>query len=99
MSVSGAEDFFGAGRPGLLRPTILGRLTHGVGLSISPSGSPLTTLSGGRQQQQLKLATHMAEREESHVLRRTHGTAFPHLADVDQTLELLDRLVDSQARR
>ena len=92
MSVSEAEDFFGAGEARTpAAHTILGRLTD-VGLGYLTIGQPLTTLSGG-ERQRLKLATHMAEKGGIYVLDEpTNGL---HLADVDQLLELLDRLVDS----
>ncbi|MGK5552298.1 ATP-binding cassette domain-containing protein [Actinomadura kijaniata] len=92
MSVSEAEEFFGAGEartPAAHR--ILGRLAD-VGLGYLTVGQPLTTLSGG-ERQRLKLATHMAEKGGVYVL--DEPTAGLHLADVEQLLGLLDRLVDS----
>jgi len=92
MPVSQAEEFFGAG--GASTPAahaILGRLAD-VGLGYLSLGQPLTTLSGG-ERQRLKLATHMAERGSIYVL--DEPTAGLHLADVEQLLGLLDRLVDS----
>ncbi len=92
MPVSEAEEFFGAG--GASTPAahaILGRLAD-VGLGYLSLGQPLTTLSGG-ERQRLKLATHMAERGSIYVL--DEPTAGLHLADVEQLLGLLDRLVDS----
>ncbi|WP_189133173.1 ATP-binding cassette domain-containing protein [Wenjunlia tyrosinilytica] len=92
MSVTEAEEFFGAGEAGT--PTahrILGRLAD-VGLGYLSLGQPLTTLSGG-ERQRLKLATHMAEKGGVYVL--DEPTAGLHLADVEQLLGLLDRLVDS----
>ncbi|MFI8828141.1 ATP-binding cassette domain-containing protein [Streptomyces sp. NPDC053431] len=92
MSVSEAERFFGAGEartPAAHR--ILERLAD-VGLGYLSLGQPLTTLSGG-ERQRLKLATHMGEKGGVYVL--DEPTAGLHLADVEQLLGLLDRLVDS----
>ncbi|WP_328675517.1 excinuclease ABC subunit UvrA [Streptomyces sp. NBC_00322] len=92
MSVTEAEEFFGAGEartPAAHR--ILGRLAD-VGLGYLNIGQPLTTLSGG-ERQRLKLATHIAEKGGVYVL--DEPTAGLHLADVEQLLGLLDRLVDS----
>ncbi|MFF8592420.1 ATP-binding cassette domain-containing protein [Streptomyces sp. NPDC015220] len=92
MSVTEAEEFFGAGEartPAAHR--VLGRLAD-VGLGYLSLGQPLTTLSGG-ERQRLKLATHMAEKGGVYVL--DEPTAGLHLADVEQLLGLLDRLVDS----
>ncbi|MFG2943955.1 ATP-binding cassette domain-containing protein [Streptomyces adustus] len=92
MSVTEAEEFFGAGEaktPAAHR--ILGRLAD-VGLGYLSLGQPLTTLSGG-ERQRLKLATHMADKGGVYVL--DEPTAGLHLADVEHLLGLLDRLVDS----
>ena len=92
MSVSEAEEFFGAGEahtPAAHR--VLGRLAD-VGLGYLSLGQPLTTLSGG-ERQRLKLATHMAEK--GGVLVLDEPTTGLHLADIEQLLALLDRLVDS----
>lgn len=92
MSVTEAEEFFGAGEartPAAHR--ILERLAD-VGLGYLTIGQPLTTLSGG-ERQRLKLATHMAEKGGVYVL--DEPTAGLHLADVEHLLGLLDRLVDS----
>ncbi|TJZ57374.1 excinuclease ABC subunit UvrA [Streptomyces piniterrae] len=92
MSVTQAEEFFGAGdarTPAAHR--ILGRLAD-VGLGYLSLGQPLTTLSGG-ERQRLKLATHMAEKGGVYLL--DEPTTGLHLADVEQLLGLLDRLVDS----
>ena len=92
MPVTEAGEFFGAGeaRTPAAR-AILGRLAD-VGLGYLSLGQPLTTLSGG-ERQRLKLATHMAEKGGVYVL--DEPTAGLHLADVEQLLGLLDRLVDS----
>ncbi|MGP4113732.1 ATP-binding cassette domain-containing protein [Streptomyces sp. 4N509B] len=92
MSVSEAEEFFGSGEartPAAHR--ILERLVD-VGLGYLSLGQPLTTLSGG-ERQRLKLATHMAEKGGVYVL--DEPTTGLHLADVEQLLGLLDRLVES----
>ncbi|MFL5680994.1 MAG: ATP-binding cassette domain-containing protein, partial [Chloroflexota bacterium] len=92
MSVSEAREFFGAGdaRTPAAR-AILDRLAD-VGLGYLTIGQPLTTLSGG-ERQRLKLAARMAEKGAVYVL--DEPTAGLHLADVQQLLALLDRLVDS----
>jgi excinuclease UvrABC ATPase subunit len=92
MSVTEAEEFFGAGEAKTpAAHKILTRLAD-VGLGYLSLGQPLPTLSGG-ERQRLKLATHMAEKGEVYVL--DEPTAGLHLADVDQLLGLLGRLVDS----
>jgi excinuclease UvrABC ATPase subunit len=92
MSVSEAEEFFGAGEaPTPAAHGILGRLAD-VGLGYLSLGQPLTTLSGG-ERQRLKLATRMAEKGGVYVL--DEPTTGLHLADVEQLLGLIDRLVDS----
>ncbi|QZY27700.1 ATP-binding cassette domain-containing protein [Nocardioides coralli] len=92
MSVAEAESFFGEGdarTPAAHK--ILGRL-HDVGLGYVKLGQPLTTLSGG-ERQRLKLAVQMADKGDVYVL--DEPTTGLHLADVEQLLNLLDRLVDS----
>jgi excinuclease UvrABC ATPase subunit len=92
MSVTEAEQFFGAGEARTpAAHAILDRLAD-VGLGYLSLGQPLTTLSGG-ERQRLKLATHMAEKGGVYVL--DEPTTGLHLADVEQLLGLLDRLVDS----
>ncbi|GAA3855179.1 ATP-binding cassette domain-containing protein [Streptomyces sedi] len=92
MSVTEAEEFFGAGDARTpAAHTVLRRLVD-VGLGYLSLGQPLTTLSGG-ERQRLKLATHMGEKGGVYVL--DEPTTGLHLADVEQLLGLLDRLVDS----
>ncbi|MGW5054721.1 ATP-binding cassette domain-containing protein [Actinokineospora sp. NPDC004072] len=92
MSVTEAEEFFADGEAKLpAAHAILKRLVD-VGLGYLKLGQPLTTLSGG-ERQRLKLATHMAEKGGVYVL--DEPTTGLHLADVEQLLGLLDRLVDS----
>ena len=92
MSVAEAEEFFGDGEASTpAAHKILDRLAD-VGLGYLSLGQPLTTLSGG-ERQRLKLATRMAEKGEIYVL--DEPTTGLHLADVEQLLGLLDRLVDS----
>ena len=91
MPVIEAQEFFagGAARTPAAH-AILGRLAD-VGLGYLTIGQPLTTLSGG-ERQRLKLATHMAANGGIYVL--DEPTAGLHLADVEQLLGLLDRLVE-----
>ncbi|MFM9446441.1 ATP-binding cassette domain-containing protein [Streptomyces acidiscabies] len=92
MPVAEAAEFFATGEaktPAASR--VLGHLAD-VGLGYLTLGQPLTTLSGG-ERQRLKLATHMSDKGGVYVL--DEPTAGLHLADVEQLLALLDRLVDS----
>ncbi|WP_426499419.1 excinuclease ABC subunit UvrA [Streptomyces sp. D54] len=92
MSVSEAEEFFGSGDAAIpAAHKILDRLVD-VGLGYLSLGQPLTTLSGG-ERQRLKLATHMGDKGGVYVL--DEPTTGLHLADVEQLLGLLDRLVES----
>ncbi|MGP4096135.1 ATP-binding cassette domain-containing protein [Nonomuraea sp. KM90] len=92
MPVTEAAEFFGAGEARTpAAHAILTRLAD-VGLGYLSLGQPLTTLSGG-ERQRLKLATHMAEKGGVYVL--DEPTTGLHLADVEQLLGLLDRLVDA----
>jgi excinuclease ABC A subunit len=92
MPVTEAEEFLGAGEARTpAAHAILNRLAD-VGLGYLSLGQPLTTLSGG-ERQRLKLATRMAEKGAVYIL--DEPTAGLHLADVEQLLGLLDRLVDS----
>ncbi|MEA3217569.1 MAG: hypothetical protein QOJ19_3725, partial [Acidimicrobiia bacterium] len=91
MSVTEAQEFFGAGEAATpAAHKVLERLAD-VGLGYLALGQPLTTLSGG-ERQRLKLATHMAEKGGIYVL--DEPTSGLHLADVEQLLGLLDRLVE-----
>ena len=92
MPVTEAGEFFGAGEARTpAAHAILSRLAD-VGLGYLSLGQPLTTLSGG-ERQRLKLATHMGEKGGTYIL--DEPTTGLHLADVEQLLGLLDRLVDS----
>ncbi|WP_058044075.1 ATP-binding cassette domain-containing protein [Streptomyces roseifaciens] len=93
MPVADAEEFFGRGEARTpAAHTVLRRLLD-VGLGYLSLGQPLTTLSGG-ERQRLKLAVHLAD-EDSRVYVLDEPTTGLHLADVEQLLGLLDRLVDA----
>jgi excinuclease UvrABC ATPase subunit len=92
MSVAEAEEFFGSGEGALpAAHRFLARLLD-VGLGYVSLGQPLTTLSGG-ERQRLKLATHLGDKGGTYVL--DEPTTGLHLADVENLLALLDRLVDA----
>jgi excinuclease UvrABC ATPase subunit len=92
MPVTEATEFFGSGDAKVpAAHKILSRLAD-VGVGYLSLGQPLTTLSGG-ERQRLKLASHMGEKGGVYVL--DEPTSGLHLADVEQLLALLDRLVDS----
>ncbi|WP_158168082.1 ATP-binding cassette domain-containing protein [Mycolicibacterium smegmatis] len=92
MPVTEAVEFFGAGEAKVpAAQKILERMAD-VGLGYLTLGQPLTTLSGG-ERQRLKLAAQMADKGDVYIL--DEPTTGLHLADVEQLLALLDRLVDS----
>ncbi|GAA0460572.1 excinuclease ABC subunit UvrA [Streptomyces sp. NPDC046215] len=95
MSVTEAEEFFAAGEARTpAAHKILQRLAD-VGLGYVSLGQPLTTLSGG-ERQRLKLAARMGEKSGDRLVYvLDEPTTGLHLADVEQLLGLLDRLVDS----
>jgi excinuclease UvrABC ATPase subunit len=92
MSVTEAEQFFGEGEARIPAAHAILRRLADVGLGYVSLGQPLTTLSGG-ERQRLKLATHMADKGGIYIL--DEPTTGLHLADVEQLLALLDRLVDA----
>jgi excinuclease ABC A subunit len=87
MSVSEASDFFPKGPS----QTTIARLID-VGLGYITLGQALNSLSGG-ERQRLKLAINMAKKGAVYVL--DEPTTGLHLADVDNLLGMLDRLVDA----
>jgi excinuclease UvrABC ATPase subunit len=92
LSVDDAVGFFGGGKAHTPAAHVILQRMADVGLGYLRLGQPLTTLSGG-ERQRLKLATHMGEEGGVYVL--DEPTTGLHLADLEQLLGLLDRLVDS----
>jgi excinuclease UvrABC ATPase subunit len=92
LSVDDAVKFFAAGKTNVQAAHAILQRMHDVGLGYLRLGQPLTTLSGG-ERQRLKLATHMGEEGGVYIL--DEPTTGLHLADLEQLLALLDRLVDS----
>ncbi len=92
LPVDDAAGFFGAGEARAPAAHAILKRMADVGLGYLRLGQPLTTLSGG-ERQRLKLATHMGAAGGIYVL--DEPTTGLHLADVEQLLGLLDRLVDS----
>ena len=92
MSVDEASLLFGEGEARTpAASAVLERLVD-VGLGYVRLGQPLPTLSGG-ERQRLKLATHL--KDKGGVLVLDEPTSGLHLADVEQLLGLLDRIVDA----
>ncbi len=92
MSAAEAAEFFGSGEAAVPQAAAILRRMVDVGLGYVRIGQPLPTLSGG-ERQRLKLAVHMGEKGSVYVL--DEPTSGLHLADVENLLGLLDRLVES----
>ncbi|NGM14129.1 ATP-binding cassette domain-containing protein [Verrucosispora sioxanthis] len=92
MSVAEAGRFFAAGQARTPAAVVILERLADVGLGYLSLGQPLPTLSGG-ERQRLKLAAHLADQGGIVVL--DEPTTGLHLADVEQLLGLLDRLVDA----
>jgi excinuclease UvrABC ATPase subunit len=92
LSVDDAVGFFGSGEAQTPAAHVIVQRLSDVGLGYLRLGQPLTTLSGG-ERQRLKLATQMGTDGAVYVL--DEPTTGLHLADLEQLLALLDRLVDS----
>ncbi|MFI6938868.1 ATP-binding cassette domain-containing protein [Streptomyces sp. NPDC050418] len=92
LPVSEAGPYFSEGEAQIPAALKIVQRLQDVGLGYITLGQPLTTLSGG-ERQRLKLATHMGDKGGVYVL--DEPTTGLHLADVEQLLGLLDRLVES----
>lgn len=93
MTVSEAVEFFAEGESRLpAAHAVLTRMAD-ASLGYVRIGQPLTTLSGG-ERQRLKLATHLGDKGGVFVL--DEPTSGLHLADVENLLALLNRLVDQK---
>jgi excinuclease UvrABC ATPase subunit len=92
LSVDDAVGFFGAGEARTPAAHDISKRMADVGLGYLRLGQPLTTLSGG-ERQRLKVATHLGADGRVYVL--DEPTTGLHLADLEQLLGFLDRLVDS----
>ncbi|MBN9685929.1 MULTISPECIES: ATP-binding cassette domain-containing protein [unclassified Corallococcus] len=92
LPVKDAVAFFGSGKAQTPAASAILQRMADVGLGYLRLGQPLTTLSGG-ERQRLKLATHMGDEGGIYVL--DEPTTGLHLADLQQLLGLLDRLVDA----
>ncbi|MBZ4371908.1 excinuclease ABC subunit UvrA [Corallococcus sp. AS-1-6] len=92
LPVKDAVGFFGSGKAQTPAASAILQRMADVGLGYLRLGQPLTTLSGG-ERQRIKLATHMGEEGGIYVL--DEPTTGLHLADLEQLLGLMDRLVDS----
>ncbi len=92
LPVDEAVRFFSTGKAQTPAAHVILQRMAAVGLGYLRLGQPLTTLSGG-ERQRLKLATHMGADGGVYVL--DEPTTGLHLADLEQLLTLLDRLVDS----
>jgi excinuclease UvrABC ATPase subunit len=92
LAVDDAATFFEDGDAAVPAAHAILRRMADVGLGYIRLGQPLTTLSGG-ERQRLKLATHLGA--DGGVFVLDEPTSGLHLADVEQLLGLLDRLVDA----
>jgi len=96
LPVSKARAFFAEGETKTPAAAVVLERLEDVGLGYLKLGQPLNTLSGG-ERQRLKLAAHMAatKKGEDVIYVLDEPTTGLHLADVDNLLALLDRLVDA----